>query len=53
MLLNKSVIFILLKQLTHTITVWDCCNVHNHIIIDAGSEDESLDFFSLAVMILS
>jgi hypothetical protein len=52
-LLNKSIIFILLKQLTHTITVWNCGNVQSHIIMDVGSEDEGLDFLSLAVMILS
>jgi hypothetical protein len=42
----------LLKLLTHTITVWDCGDVHNHIIMDAGSEDECLDFLLLALMIL-
>jgi hypothetical protein len=52
-LLNKSVIFILLKQLTHTIIVWDDGNVHNQIIMDVGLEDEGLDFLLLTVMILS
>jgi hypothetical protein len=39
-LLNKSVNIILLKQLTHTIIVWDCGNVHNHVDDYAGLKEE-------------
>jgi hypothetical protein len=38
-LLKKSVTIILLKQLTHTITVCDCDNIHNHIDDYAGLKE--------------
>jgi hypothetical protein len=38
MLLNNSVIIILSKQLTHSITVWDCGDNHNHINDYTGQE---------------
>jgi hypothetical protein len=41
-LLKKSVTIILLKQLTHShsITIWDSGNIHNHMDVCAGLKEE-------------
>jgi len=38
-LLNRSVTIILLKQLSHSITVWDCNDNLNYINDYAGQEE--------------